>query len=300
MKKLFHLYTILFTSIYSVTAQVTVYETTHNTSIPLRGVEISSIANGAYCSFGDAIQLAGTERFLNSIFVDFYTLSDISPFTVTMSLYTDCPTTTGAGVCGSGVGTLIPSSTKTVSVTPPTVTPLLFTVEFPYSGLDISQTDNTITVMINASRNDVFWTINETPVIGSLPTGDTVLSTLTRCGSIMPNNGCAKTFISSGLTIYNNVGMKIVASPNLKSDEFSAEEFSIFPNPTTNLIAVSSKNNTAIIAISLTDLNGRIFKDQSFDNLSSIEMNITNLATGMYLMNIASNKGTATKRIVKY
>ncbi len=294
MKKTLQLLIILIGFQLTVNAQVTIYDTTHAAT---NGAEITGTANGLGTSFGDAIQLSGTQRALDIITVNLFNLTDTTDFTLTMTLYSDCPTTTGAGLCGSGIGTLIPFSESSVVVTAPSVTGQ-FIVDFEYNGLDITDyaTDNTITVMLKASRNNVFWIINETPVIGSLPAGDTPLSTLTRCGSTVANNGCARAFASP---TNNNVGMKITASPVLKTNEFSSNSFSIFPNPASNLITVSSKENIVINSISMTDINGRIVKNNSFENGANVEVNIADLASGMYLMEISSNEGKTIEKIIK-
>jgi Secretion system C-terminal sorting domain len=278
---------------FGLSAQVIIYDTTHAS---LNGAEVTGTANGTATSYGDAIKLAGTERFLNSITTDMFCLTDVTPFSVTMSLYTNCPSIVGVGVCGSGIGTLIFGSEVTVNVTPPTTPGTGFNVIFPYGNFDISsEVDNTITVMINASRNNVFWTINETPVIGSLPDGDTALSTLTRCGSIAANNGCNRAFATP---TNNNLAMKIIASPSLKNLDFSIESFSVSPNPANDFITLSSKNNP-ISKIEITDLNNRIVKTLSIDNLNETNLNISDLSTGVYLMKITSENGIAIKKIIK-
>ncbi len=294
MKKTILLLGILIGYQVSVNAQATIYDTTHAAT---NGAEITGTANGLGTSFGDAIQLAGTERLLNVISVNLFNLTDTSDFTLTMTLFSDCPTTTGAGACGSGIGTLIPFSESIVTVTAPPVTGQ-FVVEFDYNGLDITDyaLDNTITVMLKASRNNVFWIINETPVIGSLPVGDTALSSLTRCGSIVANNGCGRAFTAPTI---NNVGMTITASPVLKTNEFSDSSFSVYPNPATNLVKISSKENVVVNAISITDINGRVVKNNKFENRANIEVNISDLTSGVYLIKITSNEGTETKKIIK-
>ena len=294
MKRKLLLFTATLATAFSLQAQVTIYDTTHDAT---NGGEITPTANGLNTSYGDAIQLAGTERQLDIISVNLFNLTDTSDITLTMTLYSDCPTLTGTAACGSGTGTLIPFSENIVLVKAPPITGQ-FVVDFEYNGLDITDfaTDNTITVMLRASRNNVFWIINESPVIGSTPAGDTPLSTVTRCGSTAANNGCNRAIAAPTV---NNLGMKITALPNLSVSQFSASDITISPNPATNIISIASNQNIGINAIKISDLNGRVVQNQSFENVSSLEMNIANIASGVYLLTIVSDKGTITKKIVK-
>ena len=294
IKKLLQLIATIAT-VFSLQAQVTIYDTTHDATT---GGEITPIANGLNTSYGDAIQLDGTERQIDVISVNLFNLTDTSDITLTMTLYSDCPTLTGTAACGSGTGTLIPFSENIVIVEAPPIAGQ-FVVDFEYNGLDITDfaTDNTITVMIKASRNNVFWITNETPLIGSTPAGDTPLSTFTRCGSTAANNGCNRAIPAPTV---NNLGMKITALPNFVSvAQFSASDISISPNPATNFISISNEKSIGIDAVSITDLNGRIVQKQTFENVSTVDMKISNLAPGVYLMNIFSDQGSITKKIVK-
>ena len=294
MRKKLLLLTATIATVFSLQAQVTIYDTTHEATT---GGEITPIANGLNTSYGDAIQLEGTERQIDIISVNLFNLTDTSDITLTMTLYSDCPTLTGTAVCGSGTGTLIPFSENIVIVKAPPIAGQ-FVVDFEYNGLDITDfaADNTITVMLRASRNNVYWITNETPVIGSTPTGDTPLSTVTRCGSTAANNGCNRAIAAPTV---NNLGMKITALPNLSVSQFSASDITISPNPATNIISIASNQNIGINAIKISDLNGRVVQNQSFENVSSLEMNMANIASGVYLLTIVSDKGSITKKIVK-
>jgi hypothetical protein len=75
--------------------------------------------------------------------------------------------------------------------------------------------------------------------------------------------------------------------------------FLVYPNPATTTIAISSKVNSAITAISITDMNGRIVKNQSYDNLTDIDINVSDLSNGMYFVNIATESGNSIQKIMK-
>lgn len=107
---------------------------------------------------------------------------------------------------------------------------------------------------------------------------------------------------ASSTGTFDNLIIRATATDTLlavKETTDSNTNFSVFPNPATNLIIVSSKNNAAITAVTMTDINGRIIKNQSFDTLATIEMNVSDIASGMYMMTIVSNEGNVTKKIVK-
>lgn len=189
-----------------------IYDTTHASGL---GAEITAAANGAATCMGDKIVTIDHTLPVCEIVVDIFTLASTTPFDLTLEIYTDCSTDgTGNSPCGNGTGTLIPSSTTTVTgVTPPELG-TLFSVAFPVNNASLAtETDDTITVKINASRSDVFWRINEAPVVGSIPAGEPATSFVERCGSAAANNGCQRNF---GVT--NNFAMTIRGAPAPTAD----------------------------------------------------------------------------------
>jgi len=281
----------------SMSAQVTtIYNTTHAATT---GAEINATANGLGTKMGDAILLGGTARQLNEITVDLFHLTSVAPYTLTMSLYTDCPS--GAAGCGSGPGTLIPNSQLSILVTPTVAIGTKYNVTFSYAlaGVDLSsETDNGIVVMLNASRNDVFWFLNETPVTGSAPAGETATSVVIRCGStVAANNGCTRAFTGA----INNFAMNVTATPSLsvRTQQF-ADSFSVYPNPVNNFVKISSEKISELKSIKIYDFTGRIVKTvpvSSPENDMSIDL--SNLSSGNYLMKMESDSGVAVKKIAK-
>ena len=78
-----------------------------------------------------------------------------------------------------------------------------------------------------------------------------------------------------------------------------ASKFSVSPNPTTNAININNAENIHINNVSILDINGRTVNSTSFDGVASAQINISNLASGIYMMNISSDKGTISKKIIK-
>ncbi|WP_258455051.1 HYR domain-containing protein, partial [Aequorivita sp. CIP111184] len=184
-------------------ALTTIYETDHTGAT---GAEITAAANGSNTSMADAIVLAGTNRILQTVTVDVFNLASAANYNLTLRIYTDCTTNGASGACGSGPGTLVAASSVTQNVTPGPLG-FIYSVTFTLPNVNLySELDNTISVSLNASRSDVFWVLNENPLIGSQPAGEPALSVVQRCGSSVANNGCARSF-----GIINNFAMTLEA-----------------------------------------------------------------------------------------
>lgn len=78
-----------------------------------------------------------------------------------------------------------------------------------------------------------------------------------------------------------------------------ASQFSIYPNPATDVINISNADNIHVNSVAVVDLNGRTVKTLKFDGVTEAAINISDLSAGMYLLNVSSDKGTMTKKIVK-
>ena len=79
----------------------------------------------------------------------------------------------------------------------------------------------------------------------------------------------------------------------LSSEEFEAEvvDFKVFPNPTANLIAFSTSSNN-IESVQIYDMNGR--EIQATESADVYEFDLSNVANGIYLAKVVSEKGVST------
>jgi hypothetical protein len=85
----------------------------------------------------------------------------------------------------------------------------------------------------------------------------------------------------------------------LSNDEFFSSKFSVSPNPANSVINIANADNMLVNGVTVTDLNGRTVKNVSFEGVASAQVNVSDLASGMYILNVTSDKGTATKKFVK-
>jgi hypothetical protein len=84
----------------------------------------------------------------------------------------------------------------------------------------------------------------------------------------------------------------------LSTNNFIASKLSVYPNPATNVVNITNTVNAIISKIEMTDLNGRVVMSQNI-NATNGQVSISDLAVGVYMMKISTDKGTAVKKIVK-
>ena len=95
---------------------------------------------------------------------------------------------------------------------------------------------------------------------------------------------------------WNNRIRKITTALGTANYELESQ-ISLFPNPATSIITIELKDITFVKA-TIFDINGRALKtENNIDNRN--EINISSLAKGVYLIQIASDSGTVFKKIVK-
>jgi len=83
----------------------------------------------------------------------------------------------------------------------------------------------------------------------------------------------------------------------LSTNNYLLSKLSIYPNPAVDVVNISN-DTIQINSIEMTDLNGRMVKNQKIGATQG-QVSISDLATGVYMMKINTAQGTATKKIVK-
>jgi hypothetical protein len=78
------------------------------------------------------------------------------------------------------------------------------------------------------------------------------------------------------------------------------ESLSIVPNPAKDLVTIGIKSAEAVKAINLMDVYGKLLKTVSMNNTEVNQtIQIGDLSSGMYIIQITTMKGTVTKTILK-
>jgi hypothetical protein len=82
----------------------------------------------------------------------------------------------------------------------------------------------------------------------------------------------------------------------LATSEFFKGNFTVWPTPTTDVLNVASNSEIDIIAMQITDINGRTVKEVK--GMTS-QINIADLNPGVYIMKITTAQGTGTTKVIK-
>ena len=75
--------------------------------------------------------------------------------------------------------------------------------------------------------------------------------------------------------------------------------FIIYPNPANSNLFIRSDSDLGKCNITIYDVLGKIVLESTYDNLSSTLININQLNSGIYFLNIKTEKGQAVKKFVK-
>ncbi len=85
----------------------------------------------------------------------------------------------------------------------------------------------------------------------------------------------------------------------LRTTQFSAADISVYPNPVKNSITIENTSNGLIDAVKISDVNGRVVKVVNNINIAATQINISDLNTGLYFMEVKTDQGMVTKKIIK-
>lgn len=84
----------------------------------------------------------------------------------------------------------------------------------------------------------------------------------------------------------------------LANNQFLASSFNVYPNPADNFVTISNTTDALVNGAEIVDMNGRVVKSQKVANVSEAEINVSDLAKGVYMMNISTDRGSLTKKLV--
>ena len=104
------------------------------------------------------------------------------------------------------------------------------------------------------------------------------------------------------ITKYDNI--KLTALQNvppevLSTNTFLSEKFNLFPNPATEIVNITNNEQMKVKEVEIYDTAGKLTDTQTFNDQTEIQLNISALNSGTYLLHIQTNEGIAVKKLVK-
>ncbi len=157
-------------------------------------------------------------------------------------------------------------------------------------------------------RGDKFYLANYSAGMRVIDISDIANQNMSEIGffDTNPNNNAASfdgawsvyPYFASGNIVISDTerGFFLVKDPNfLSSGEFEQPEISLFPNPATNYITLSS-GNTEIVSIQIYNTVGQKLIEFTDMNTYKRTIDVSSLSDGMYYISV---NGTTTKKFLK-
>jgi len=178
--------------------------------------------------------------------------------------------------------TQIGTATKTL-----TATTTAMTVDVPFTTPISALMGDIIVVEVNNAAT----TAGNAYYMGVITANETGLAYIkaTTCSINTPTTFAAVLAGSNGKIVLDLVAQ------NLSAEKFFTENFNMYPNPTTDVLNISSKNGLTATEIKITDMTGKVVKVQK----DATTVNVSNLASGTYLIDITTNEGKASSKFIK-
>lgn len=102
----------------------------------------------------------------------------------------------------------------------------------------------------------------------------------------------------SEYSLLKHISDKIVEVVSV-AESIRAETIDIYPNPVTSTLIVEHTNNVDIASVDLHDTNGRQVMATKRPNGSIIELDLSSISAGVYLLKVTSDHEVHMKRIIK-
>ncbi len=97
------------------------------------------------------------------------------------------------------------------------------------------------------------------------------------------------------ITALKSVPPEVIA---LSVDEVLSQKFNLYPNPATNVVNITNNENMFVEQVAIYDVTGKQLSTQTFNKEAEIQLNVENMAIGVYLLHIKTKEGTAVKRLI--
>jgi len=134
------------------------------------------------------------------------------------------------------------------------------------------------------SNSDLAFSIQETSNEGYIVAGYTDSNN----GDITENKGAADIWVIK-------IGEDTLSN---YVKQLSYNIFSIYPNPTTGKVQISLNEQQVGSTLQITDINGRVVKQLTIEQLNTLTIDLSNQAKGVYFVKLISESGVSTQKVV--
>lgn len=86
---------------------------------------------------------------------------------------------------------------------------------------------------------------------------------------------------------------------SLSVKEFNQNDYKVYPNPTNGNVFIKTNRNLGEVKITLTDLNGRQVYSTQTELFDKVEVNMSQLQSGIYILNINGQSINSNNKIIK-
>lgn len=114
-------------------------------------------------------------------------------------------------------------------------------------------------------------------------------------GTLIEN--IAAIYFDNNPAIFTNIFETLFVNA-LSSESHNLQDFAIYPNPANDMVTIHNKDNAIISKVTLTDILGKNIMTSTY-NSTEVSMDISDLNSGIYFVEIYSNDVKTTKKIVK-
>jgi hypothetical protein len=94
--------------------------------------------------------------------------------------------------------------------------------------------------------------------------------------------------------VYSSNGFNV----NLGTAEITSFDWSVYPNPANDLVTIEVNQNGLVNHVVLIDLAGRVLKSESWNNGSEVQINVTDVPKGYYIIQLTSGAQKFTKQLI--
>lgn len=85
----------------------------------------------------------------------------------------------------------------------------------------------------------------------------------------------------------------------LSVDSLDENDYRVYPNPANNTLNIKTNKNFGAVTLTLTDINGRVVLTKKADLFNQVQLNISKLQSGLYILNINGASINSNNKIIK-